>query len=607
MSHLKRKRFLMTTGGVALADILANSVAVILILIVVTMSVQQDRADNQLEQNADITSILARQLASSVVYNDLPSSPPARLHDYYSCEIAHDCDPSLFPIVELHQNYIREYNSNLRFYRNELLQENNAFDDLINTFSNTDRAGIRIDVYDVNLYYLAIGILKEHNISPRHWHYLGENATPPVSAKQALAEGGHGEADAVVEAQSPGNAFNANAQSQSTDLPEGTEYADVDALQSLQISELLPPSSVGGNDRGRGEQQSGSDGEQSGQSPSGNSNQPGSEQRGSEQPGEGDQLVTPDTMFESLVELFGSEDGTPQNGNSESQQSSSSNGSGQSNQPPQRRSMRLRVPNSSNLQQQQSGPAMQLSVNANDYDQIVLTFLMDQLMLARQQRSAFVEEADAILIRYAMEPDLMNAHPLQALIRTMSNHLKQRQQQPDLQWPPLNFETHDQAPELLLATNYQSTTQTLIVNESESQWTQFLVDQNPHKISLILRSFPGLFGGQTMQIPADALIMMHPQEIDFPELQWRPIVITDVWLENPAIGFIRSSIRDGELVLEPQTHQTKINDTLIAEPRKMDNRQQPVNAQMLYVLIFLMCVGLLYFRWLSYSKSELQY
>ena len=48
--------------SVALADILANSVAVILILIAVTLTVLQERADTEMRKNTEITSLLSRQL-----------------------------------------------------------------------------------------------------------------------------------------------------------------------------------------------------------------------------------------------------------------------------------------------------------------------------------------------------------------------------------------------------------------------------------------------------------------------------------------------------------------------------------------------------------------
>ena len=79
MSRKKTSVFSISLGGVALADILANSVAVILIMIIITITVQQKRAEDEVSQNASVTTILARQLASTIVFNDLPSSPPARL------------------------------------------------------------------------------------------------------------------------------------------------------------------------------------------------------------------------------------------------------------------------------------------------------------------------------------------------------------------------------------------------------------------------------------------------------------------------------------------------------------------------------------------------
>ena len=119
---MRRARIYLKPGSVALADILANSVAVILILIITSLDVAQEKAQDELEKNADITSILSRQLSSSIVFNELPASAPARLHNYNTCQIAHDCNPMLAPIIELHKGYIRIFNADAKIYRNELLR-----------------------------------------------------------------------------------------------------------------------------------------------------------------------------------------------------------------------------------------------------------------------------------------------------------------------------------------------------------------------------------------------------------------------------------------------------------------------------------------------------
>nr|MCA8837638.1 hypothetical protein [Pseudomonadota bacterium] len=113
---------------VALADILANGVAILMMLIVLSIKIQSDQAQEEINQNADITTILSRDMAKSIIFNDLPSSPPAVLHDYSSCSVTHDCNENLYPIVEIYDDYIRLKNENVRVTLNELLKRPNPVD-----------------------------------------------------------------------------------------------------------------------------------------------------------------------------------------------------------------------------------------------------------------------------------------------------------------------------------------------------------------------------------------------------------------------------------------------------------------------------------------------
>ena len=174
--RLRRQRSWFAFGSVALADILANSVVVILLLIVITLKIKEEQIASQRQQSHDINVLLSRQIATSVVMNDLPSSRPALLHDYNSCDIPHDCNPGLYPIVELRPTMVREYNSGITLTREQLLLETNQLDAFLVQLSPEIKRNIRIDVYGVELFYLAMDILKEHGVTPYHWHFLGENS-----------------------------------------------------------------------------------------------------------------------------------------------------------------------------------------------------------------------------------------------------------------------------------------------------------------------------------------------------------------------------------------------------------------------------------------------
>jgi len=96
-------------AGIALADILANSVAMIIILIVLTMMIKHEQEQARISEVEDISVLLSRDLATSVVMNGLPTSKPARLHDYVNSPMDANPHPSIMPIIELHSNYIQDY------------------------------------------------------------------------------------------------------------------------------------------------------------------------------------------------------------------------------------------------------------------------------------------------------------------------------------------------------------------------------------------------------------------------------------------------------------------------------------------------------------------
>ncbi len=160
-------------AGVALADILANSVAILIIMIVVTLMVRHEQEEERLEQTEEVSVVLSRELASSLVMNDLPTSPPAVLHDYVTSPLDRNPSHTNMPIIELHDDFIRDYYTGKLFTRDELLFLDNAFDAYVASLNPSQLVRMRVDIYSIKLFYIAMSILKDHNHSPRHWHFLG--------------------------------------------------------------------------------------------------------------------------------------------------------------------------------------------------------------------------------------------------------------------------------------------------------------------------------------------------------------------------------------------------------------------------------------------------
>lgn len=176
--NVLRKFDLTPFMGIALADILANGVSIIMLLIAITISNKYQLEQEKLEQVDEVTQVLSRDIASSVVMNNLAASPPAVLHDYVSSPSDRDLRHAVMPILELHQDNIRDYYSGHSWSREQLLRQDNPFDFYLNSLDQNQRLHVRTDIYQIDMFYIYMSILKDNNIVPKHWHFsVGTSGT----------------------------------------------------------------------------------------------------------------------------------------------------------------------------------------------------------------------------------------------------------------------------------------------------------------------------------------------------------------------------------------------------------------------------------------------
>lgn len=169
--NVLRKFELTPFMGIALADILANGVSIIMLLIAITISSKYQLEQEKLEQVDEVTQVLSRDIASSVVMNNLAASPPAVLHDYVNSPSDRDLRHAVMPILELRQDSIRDYYSGHSWSREQLLRQDNPFDFYLDSLDQNQRLRIRTDIYQIGMFYIYMSILKDHDIIPRHWHF----------------------------------------------------------------------------------------------------------------------------------------------------------------------------------------------------------------------------------------------------------------------------------------------------------------------------------------------------------------------------------------------------------------------------------------------------
>ncbi len=184
-------------AGTALVDILANGLAMLIIVIVLSISARGEREQRTASQVEQVETMMSRRFSTSLILNSLAASKPAQLHDYRNSPLDQEHDPQILPILELHRGFVREFYSGQIWSREQLLREPNAMDAWLAGFDEQRKARLRTDVYDIAQFYLAMSILRDHNIVPRHWHFLSgglglaqaRDCPPGVSAQHCAGSG----------------------------------------------------------------------------------------------------------------------------------------------------------------------------------------------------------------------------------------------------------------------------------------------------------------------------------------------------------------------------------------------------------------------------------
>lgn len=160
-------------AGIALVDILANGVAVLVIVIVLSIAARADKEARYTEKVHEVGIVMTREFSTSLVLNRMAASPPAQLHDYENDPKDQVWHPQVMPVLEFHRNVVRDPYSGTVWTRGDLLQSPNSLDDFLSRLSTTARQSVRGDIYDVGTYYLLMSILRDHGIRIYHWHFMG--------------------------------------------------------------------------------------------------------------------------------------------------------------------------------------------------------------------------------------------------------------------------------------------------------------------------------------------------------------------------------------------------------------------------------------------------
>ncbi len=165
-------------AGVALVDILANGVAMLIIVIVLSIATRMEREQRHAEQAEEVGTVMSHRFSTSLVLNSLAASPPAQLHDYENSPLDQAWgDPEVLPVLELHRGFVREPYSGAVWPRRLLLSERNPMHAWLSDFSDDRKRRLRIDIYDIDQFYVVMAILRDYGIVGRHWHFVPGNVS----------------------------------------------------------------------------------------------------------------------------------------------------------------------------------------------------------------------------------------------------------------------------------------------------------------------------------------------------------------------------------------------------------------------------------------------
>ncbi len=242
-------------ASVALVDILANGVGMLIILIVISISSRFEAEQRQLEQVSEASVVLSRTISTDIVRNRLAASPPASLHDYQNSPLDRVLDVRRMPIIELHREFVRDYYSGAVYPRPELLLEDNRLDVWLASLTPRQGQAVRVDIYAVRQFYLAMSILRSHNIESRHWHFMrggglsvrDAGVCPAgVAGSQCIGLGGSGDssqsraAQALRELLSAGDGSAGREQGSATQGEDGADAATMSNGENVAAASAEP-------------------------------------------------------------------------------------------------------------------------------------------------------------------------------------------------------------------------------------------------------------------------------------------------------------------------------------------------------------------------------
>ena len=525
-------------AGVALADILANGVAIIILMIVITMMIKHEQEEKRLEQVEDVSVLLSRDIATSAVMNALPTSPPARLHDYRISPLDRNPTHRIMPVIEIHRNHVRNYYSGETVSREHLLLQNNALDRYLKKLNRIQRSYLRMDIYDIQLFYIVMSILKDYDARPNHWHFIGYPDGGGSTGNGGEGNGNQPKEESLFEDEEAEGTWHQAGDGKAVGAKQ-TQRQNQDDQQGVPQSAGLDPSASGLDNYPYDDlaYQSGASRQQPPKDLPGSLSTPANEW-----------TETSDGIFGALAQMMTK--GTP-------------GGFGR----PETRISRFRTARASNDNNRRTGQEEQ---EARSIDAGSMRLLLPALFEFMHQ---IQEEADAggatRLAEYNFVRDLLplleqqqvgNSPPklerlfdqLDALLRvtpdeTDATPMVKQQTNRTLRGNALSMLLNDRISEVTLTGND----------------TQDKREDLPAEVATTLHFslYPTIYQGVRAPIKKHALLLMHPEQKAPDEFRWRVVTLVSPAVDDFMTAFVYSALgEEGQLLLAAEENALNIAD-----------------------------------------------
>ena len=506
-------------AGIALVDILANGVAVLIIVIVLSIASRSEQEKQYTEQIREVSTVMTREFSTSLILNRLAAGPPALLHDYQNSPLDQFWDPLIMPVLEIHRDSVRDPYSGRTWSRGELLQEPNSLDDFLSTLDSFQRSQIRGDFYDVGTYYLLMSILKDHQINIAHWHFIGYSGNGMLANPSLCPPG--------VSAQHCTTGVAGEATSDMPDLLDALTDQNGSGGDSEQQSDGNWPPDTGAEESNR----------EGGGQGTGNATLPA-----------GSQLTTAGER--GTLEAGSFPDAREHRSRMLSQMRGQGSGNGSSGNSGRSLSIQIADPNATplpveglNVGSLVQDPGQLLSAMMIYLGELQESFDNDQPPTTQLQQfiprlMAAFSETDSL-----SEGEQAIVEDLKLALRIRAQHIDGPDSPEPLLLSPLPPTSHPKAivrvpiNRVISEAEVQSNNELLLNNMPESARVRFA-----------MQAFPDIWRGLQVSLERSAILMVSPHQTEPDIPKWRAVAYIAPQLDDLTVGFVYGQINDDDLL-----------------------------------------------------------